>query len=140
MLFDEKIGEWEGVRNYQARNIMKTMKIGDEALFYNSNCGKNNTGIVGIMKIVKEHYPDKHALNTKSKYYDLKSSEENNKWVSVGVEGLSRLNKPILLKELKELKSKEPTGALKDLVLLKNSRLSVQVVTEIEWNYLLNLK
>jgi predicted RNA-binding protein with PUA-like domain len=107
-----KKGEaWSGVRNFTARNNLKSMKKGDRAFFYHSNIGKE---IVGIVEIAKEHYPDPTA-------------EKNAPWVVVDVVADEPMPKPVTLEAVK----KEPK--LKDMALLKYSRLSVQPVTDAEW-------
>ena len=79
MLVKDKSTHWDGVRNYQARNIMRdSMKMGDLVFFYHSNCKPPH--IAGIARICKESYPDFTSWDPKSKYYDPKSSEENPRW------------------------------------------------------------
>ncbi len=103
--------EWTGVRNHTAKlNLMK-MKKGDRAFFYHSNEGKN---IVGIVEIAREHHPDPTA-------------EAGEPWVVVDVKALEPVPKPVSLEDVK----KEPK--LKDMALIKLSRLSVQPVTADEW-------
>ena len=102
---------WTGVRNHQAKlNLMK-MKKGDHAFFYHSNEGKE---VVGVVEVIREHYPDPTA----------KSGEP---WVVVDVKAIEPLKKPVTLADVKA----EPR--LKAMVLVNNSRLSVQPVTEEEW-------
>jgi len=102
---------WTGVRNHTAKlNLMK-MKKGDRAFFYHSNVGKE---IVGVVEIVREHFPDPTA-------------EAGSPWVVVQVKALEPLPKPVTLEAIKA----EPK--LKDMALLKQSRLSVQPVTAEEW-------
>ncbi|KAM4849877.1 thymocyte nuclear protein 1 isoform X5 [Urocitellus parryii] len=72
---------WDGVRNYQARNFLRAMKLEEEAFFYHSNC--KEPGIVGLMKIVKEAYPDHTQFEKNSPYYDPSSKEDNPKWSMV---------------------------------------------------------
>lgn len=101
---------WSGVRNYQAANNLKAMKKGDHAFFYHSNEG---LAVVGICEIVKEYYPD--------------PSDKAGKFGMVDVKPLSALKQSVTMAEIKA------TPALKDMVLVKNSRLSVQPVTAAEW-------
>lgn len=118
---------WDGVRNYQARNFMRDdMKLGDEVLFYHSNCSV--PGVVGLAEVVKEGYPDHTAWDEKSKYFDPKSTEENPRWFMVDVKWKEAFNDTVSLKELKE------RSDLKDMkVVQKGQRLSIQPVTEEEF-------
>lgn len=128
-----QIEPWEGVRNYQARNYLRQMKLGDKAFFYHSNC--KEPGIVGIMEISKEATPDKTAFDKKSQYYDPKSLETNPRWFLVHVHFVAKFNSIIPLHELKS----EPK--LKNLALVKTgSRLSVMPVSEAEWKTILKMK
>ena len=119
---------WDGVRNYQARNMMRDeMKPGDQAFFYHSAC--EVPGIVGIMKIAGEAYPDPTAFDPEDKHFDRKSDRDNPRWFLVDVEFVCKLNRTISLRELKE------HGALADMVLLRRgNRLSVMPVSESDWN------
>lgn len=123
----DKISFWEGVRNYQARNFLKNdMKKGDLAFFYHSNASPS--GIVGLMEIVKEGYPDQTALNPKSQYYDPKASLEKPIWYGVDVQFIEKYSQIITLNDLREI------PALKEMeVLKKGSRLSIQPVRENEF-------
>ncbi|MFN8673244.1 MAG: EVE domain-containing protein [Candidatus Sericytochromatia bacterium] len=127
-----KTTSWEGVRNYQARNFLKTMKLNDLVFFYHSV--QKPTAIVGITKVVKEFYPDKTQFDTTNKYYDPKSTKDNPRWFMVDLKYQSEFNQPITLEEIKEI------DGLENMYLLKNSRLSVQPVTESEWNILTNFR
>ena len=106
-----KVGaEWDGVRNYQARNNMRAMKKGDLAFFYHSVGEK---ACVGIVKVVAEAHPD--------------STDGSGQWECVDVAAVADLSRPVTLSEIKA------TPQLKDMVLVNNSRLSVQPVTAAEW-------
>lgn len=107
---------WDGVRNYAARNNLKAMKKGDELFFYHSNEGVE---IVGIAKVAKEHYPDPTA--------------DDDTWVVVDLKPVRKLKKSVTLQQVKADKR------LADMALIKLSRLSVQPVTEEEWNIILEL-
>jgi len=124
---------WDGVRNYQARNMMRDdMKKGDQIFFYHSNC--EVPGIVGIAKVVKESYPDFTSWDPESNYYDPKSSEENPRWFMVDVKFVKKFKRTISLAELKA----DP--ALEDMPLVqKGSRLSIMPITEQQWEYILSL-
>lgn len=124
---------WDGVRNYQARNIMmKDMKAGDRAFFYHSNA--NPPGIVAVVEIVsKEAYPDPTQFDKKSKYYDPQSSVEKPRWYLVDVKFIQDL-------PFTSLESMKSNPRLKDMKLVqKGSRLSVQPVTHEEWNEIMKM-
>lgn len=80
----DQITWWDGVRNYEARNHMKSMKIGDRAFFYHSNC--KNPGIIGVVKVCKEAYVDHTAFDSKDAHYDPKSDKNNPKWFMVSIQ------------------------------------------------------
>ena len=120
---------WEGVRNYLARNHMRTMKRGDLAFFYHSNA-KNETGIVGIVVITKEFYNDVSYITPGSPYFDA-DFKDPSKWSVVDVTLFEKLTNPILLSQLKADKNLEGMDLLK-----KGNRLSVQRVTDIHWGHI----
>lgn len=123
---------WEGVRNYQARNFMRTMVMGDQAFFYHSNA--DPPSIVGIVKIVRAAYPDHFSWDSQSKYFDKKSSPDNTAWSMVDVKFVKKFSAPLSLENLRTVKG------LEDMELLrKGSRLSVQPVREREWKIILKL-
>ena len=116
----EKTTLWDGIRNYQARNFMRTMHPGDQAFFYHSNCKPPH--VAGIAKVCKESYPDHTAQDPGSKYYDSKASADDPKWVMVDIEPVSAITSV----DLPELRS---NGDLEGMPLLKKGqRLSVQPV------------
>jgi predicted RNA-binding protein with PUA-like domain len=125
---------WDGIRNYQARNMMRDdMKIGDEVFFYHSNC--KEPGIVGIAKVVSEPYPDPTQFDKKSKYFDAKSSKDNPRWCLVDVAFVRKLKRNVTLSEIKAQKS------LADMILTrKGNRLSIMPVTKKHWNKILSLE
>ena len=125
---------WDGIRNYQARNMMRDdMRIGDEVFFYHSNC--KEPGIVGIMKVASEPYADPTQFDRKSKYYDPKSSKDDPRWCLVNVEFVRKLGRTITLAEIKEAKG------LDGLILTrKGNRLSIMPVEKKHWNKLLSLE
>lgn len=116
---------WDGVRNYQARNNLREMAVGDQAFFYHSNA--TPSAVVGICEVVKEAYPDHTAWDPESDYYDERSTPEDPIWFMPDVRFVERLPRPVPLKEVKE------TPGLEEMVLVKRSRLSVQPVTAEEW-------
>lgn len=133
-LYKKRREMWDGVRNYQVRNMMRDdMKKGDLALFYHSNAG-DNTGVVGVMKIAKEAYPDPTQFDPKSAHPDPKSDTENPRWLCVDVEYKSKFPRLISLQELKLDKK------LAEMTLLrKGNRLSVMPITETEFTHIINL-
>lgn len=132
-----KVATWNGVRNYQARNIMKEMKIGDKCLFYHTYL-KKATGIYGIVEITRESYPDETSMDPKGKYYDPKATLD--KWVSVDFKLLEKWDAPVLLEDIKKDVKDNVPSQLKDMMLIKQSRLSTQRVTLAEWNHILSMK
>lgn len=131
----QKLGEarWDGVRNYQARNFLRAMAVGDQFFFYHSSCPE--PGIAGIGKIVEAAYPDPTALDKKSHYFDLKASKEKNPWSAINVAFVEAFPAVLSLTFLKQ------QSALEDLPLVqKGSRLSVMPVTEEQWAAVLALK
>ena len=114
---------WDGVRNYQARNIMRDdMALGDLVLFYHSNCKPPH--IAGVAKVCKEGYPDFTAQDSNSKYFDPKATPDNPRWIMVDIEPVSKLE-PVGLPDLRA------NGHLEGMPLLqRGQRLSVQPVSE----------
>lgn len=124
---------WDGVRNYQARNLMKTMRVGDLAFFYHSVVKPQV--IIGIVRIVREAYPDPTQFDPNSPYYDPKSTPENPRWVAVDIQYVTDVLPPITREELKIIPE------LQNMVLLKKgSRLSIQPVTPEEWQIILGMR
>lgn len=125
---------WDGVRNYQARNMMRDeMKIGDQVFFYHSNC--DEPGIVGIMQVARESYPDFTAFDPDDKHFDPKSNPEKPTWYMVDVQFVRKLSRNISLRELK-LKTE-----LADLALLRRgNRLSIMPVSAEQWEFILGLE
>lgn len=122
---------WDGVRNYQARNMLRDqMKAGDQAFFYHSNC--DPSGIVGIMQIVTAGYPDFTAFDPEDSHFDPKSNKENPTWFMVDVRFVKKMSRIISLAELKQ------NPALNSLALVrKGNRLSVMPVSKAEWQAVL---
>jgi predicted RNA-binding protein with PUA-like domain len=127
---------WDGVRNYQARNMMRDeMKVGDQAFFYHSNCAE--PGIVGIMEVAKESYPDHTAFDPTHRYYDSKSDPENPRWLLVDVRYVRHLRRCIRLAELKRYAD----GPLDGMRLLnRGNRLSIVPVSAEQWDFILTLE
>ncbi|HWG71316.1 MAG TPA: EVE domain-containing protein [Steroidobacteraceae bacterium] len=127
---------WDGVRNYQARNMLRdSIKKGDQAFFYHSSCAV--PGIAGIVAVVKEGYPDKTAFDPGHHHYDADSDAHEPRWFVVDVKLVRKFDRIITLDELRRHAGK----ALKDFVLLRRgNRLSVMPVTHKEWEFVLTLE
>ena len=122
---------WDGVRNYQARNLMRDeMKLGDRALFYHSNL---NPSVVGTVTVVRESYPDHTSWDSDGKHFDPKSTPDNPRWFMVDVKFESEFPRPLPLAELRTL-----SGLEEMLLLRKGQRLSVQPVTPQEFQVILD--
>ncbi|HES76509.1 MAG TPA: EVE domain-containing protein [bacterium] len=125
---------WDGVRNYQARNFMREMNIGDQVFFYHSNTSV--PGIVGIAEVVREAYPDHTAWdNPEGKYYDPKSTADKPRWDMVDLRYVRHLKRTISLHEMKALPQLEHMPLVR-----KGNRLSVMPVTESDWHTILALE
>ena len=109
---------WDGIRNYQARNFMRNMKIGDKVFFYHSNC--KPPGIVGLMEVIDLNIVDPTQFDRDSKYFDPKSELNNPRWDCVKVKFISKSNKILSLPELRILFSEDEL-----LVVKKGNRLSI---------------
>ena len=128
-----KQDHWDGIRNYQARNLMRdAMQVGDRGFFYHSSC--KVPGIVGVVDIVKEAYPDHTAWNPESNYFDPKSTPDNPRWFMVDVKFRQQFATIISLEKLRSIESLEGLALLK-----KGSRLSIQPVEKKYWNIILKL-
>jgi predicted RNA-binding protein with PUA-like domain len=124
---------WDGVRNYQARNFMRQMRLGDKVFFYHSNT--KVPGIVGIAEVVREAYPDHTQFDPENSHYDPKSKPENPRWDMVDVKFVRKLDRVIPLTELKS------RPELMDMPLVrKGNRLSVMPVTPEQWDFILSLE
>lgn len=125
---------WDGVRNYQVRNMFRDdMKTGDLAFFYHSSCP--DPGIYGVMEIVSNAYPDPTQFDPKHEHYDKTAKREEPRWLLVDVKFQRKLKRPVLLDELRANEAK-----LKGLrVLERGTRLSVTPVTAPHWKTILKL-
>ncbi|KAI0832829.1 DUF55-domain-containing protein [Trametes gibbosa] len=138
-----KTTPWEGVRNAEARNLMKEMKVGDKVLFYHSNC--KTPGIAGFAEVSKEAYPDYTAWDSSHPYYDAKTDKANPKWYMVDVTFIDRAPHFVPLSLLKSIATAsdlveevsyigdEGAKAIKGMALVTRGRLSVQRVDEETW-------
>ena len=123
---------WDGIRNYQARNLLRDkVQVGDQVFFYHSSC--KNIGIAGTMKVVKAAYPDPGQFDPDNKYFDPKASPENPRWFAVDVQLVKKFPNFIPRAALKE------NPALSNMVLLQKGRLSIQPVTAKEWQAILKM-
>jgi predicted RNA-binding protein with PUA-like domain len=127
---------WDGVRNFQARNMLRdSIKKGDEAFFYHSSCPV--PGIAGIVDIVKGGYPDATAFDPKHHHYDADSNSDAPRWFVVDVKLRRKFSRIITLEELRAHSAKR----LSDLVLLRRgNRLSVMPVAKKDWDFILTLE
>ena len=123
---------WDGVRNYQARNLLRDeIRVGDGVLFYHSQLKPPE--IVATARVVRAGYPDPTQFDTREPHHDPKSSRENPRWYAVDIQLDEELERPVTLTEIRA------TPALAEMVLLQRSRLSVQPVTPEEWKTLRQL-
>jgi predicted RNA-binding protein with PUA-like domain len=128
------IEPWSGVRNYQARNYLRQMKIGDGVLFYHSSCAL--PGVVGVAKVAVAAFPDPTQFDSRSDYHDPKSSQEEPRWFAVDVAYQRKLKRTITLNELRD-----HADALGDFALIRRgNRLSVLPVTAAQWKTILALE
>ena len=122
---------WEGVRNYQARNFLKSMNVGDLGFFYHSNT--DPPAIVGIIQVVKAAYPDSFAFDSRSRYFDPRSTPDSPRWFLVDVQFVKKFPHALYLDQLRAIKGLENMELLR-----KGSRLSIQPVRPEEWQRVLD--
>lgn len=123
---------WEGVRNYQARNLMRDeMTVGDAVLFYHSNA--TPTGVAGLARVSREAYPDFTCWDSQSRYFDPKSTEAEPRWVMVDIEFVEAFDRIVTLEEIRT------EIALSSMPLVNRSRLSVQPVTRKEFEMIVQM-
>ena len=121
---------WDGVRNFQARNFLRDMvRIGDRVLFYHSNIPE--PAVVGLADVVRGGYPDATALNPNAEHFDPKASVDNPIWYMVDLRYAEPLKRIVTLERIKQ------NPLLSDMPLVKRSRLSIQPVTQAEWQIIL---
>jgi predicted RNA-binding protein with PUA-like domain len=127
---------WDGVRNFQARNMLRdSMKTGDTAFFYHSGC--DVPGIAGIVRVVKQGYADKTALDPKHHHYDARSTASDPRWYVVDVRLVRKFKRLIALEELRNHAGGELAGMG---ILRRGNRLSVTPVSKTEWEFVLTLE
>ena len=129
----DRTAEWDGVRNYQARNFMRDeMKVGDGVLFYHSSNAA--PAVIGTAQVAREAYPDNSAWEPGSRHYDAKSTPDNPLWYMVDIQAQEELARSITLKEIKE------NPALQGMMLVRRGmRLSIQPVAREEWDEIVSL-
>ncbi|MEI6458872.1 MAG: EVE domain-containing protein [Pseudomonadota bacterium] len=130
----KKRSAWDGVRNYQVRNMLRDeMQVGDLAFFYHSSC--DEPGIYGVIRIVKEGYPDHTAFDPSHDHFDPKSKASDPTWFMVDIEFIEKFERPVTLDKLRVHVDK-----LSDLLVLKRgNRLSITPLTNAEWRYIVTL-
>ena len=129
---EKQTAEWDGVRNYQARNLLRDeIKVGDKVLYYHSN--SKPSAVVGTALVVRDGYPDFTAWDPTAKHPDSKSTEENPIWYMVDIKAEITFRRIVSLKEIKGI------SELSEMVLVKNSRLSVQPVAQDEFDLIVKL-
>lgn len=130
----DKVEPWDGIRNYQVRNMFRDdMQVGDEAFFYHSSC--KVPGVVGIMTIASTAYPDPTQFDPESRYYDPKSDPDDPRWLLVDVKFKRKLKRVIPLSEIKAQK-----GLDGFLLTKRGNRLSVFPVEKRHWDRVLGLE
>jgi len=130
----DKSTTWEGVRNYQVRNLIRDeIKKGDLVFIYHSIV--KPMAIQGIAKVIKESYPDYFAFDKNHKYFDPKSKKDNPTWFMFDLQAVEEFDAPITMTELKSHAALHRMGLIQ-----KGNRLSIQKVTSIEWQYICALR
>lgn len=125
----DKKSAWSGVRNYQARNYMKEMEVGDAILFYHSS--SKPLGVYGLAQVVKKAHADMSALDPNDEHFDPKSTQEKPIWECVDVGYVATFEKPVTMDEMKKV---ENLGKMK--LFQKGSRLSILPVTKAEYEHI----
>ena len=129
----ERMGveHWDGVRAYPARNNLMAMRVGEQAFFYHSSA--EPPGVVGVCEVVREAYPDFTQFDPESKYFDAKATPANPRWFMPDVKFVRKFPRKVPLSEIRQ------TPGLADMDLVRWGRLSVQRVTEKEWEIVCDL-
>jgi predicted RNA-binding protein with PUA-like domain len=125
------VGSWDGVRNYQARNYMRAMAVGDQVLFYHSNA--KPSGVAGLAEVVRTAYPDHTSWDPKSDHFDAGSTPENPRWSMVDVRYVATFPRLLALDELRDIPQ------LAGMLLFQRSRLSVQPVSPEHFAFIVRL-
>ncbi|HET6725593.1 MAG TPA: EVE domain-containing protein [Gammaproteobacteria bacterium] len=125
-----QVEPWDGVRNYQARNMMRDeMRLGDRIFFYHSSC--QPPGIVGVMEVYKEGYPDDTAFDPNDPHFDPKSDPKSPRWFRVDVHFVRKYQRQITLDELRSYSELSEMAVLR-----KGNRLSITPVEKAEWKFI----
>lgn len=128
---DQKV-IWDGVRNYQARNLLRDeLKVGDQLFFYHSSC--KEPAVIAICSVTGTGLADPSQFDPQSKYFDEKSDINNPRWITVEVQADHALKRAVTLKEMRQ----DPV--LQNMALLNRARLSVQPVSKAEWDHIIKL-
>jgi predicted RNA-binding protein with PUA-like domain len=127
----KRVEQWDGVRNFTARNHMQAMQVDDRVLFYHSST--DPPGVAGLARVCRAAYPDFTSWDPQSKYYDPKSTAEKPRWFMVDVEFVEKFARLVPLDEIRR------TRGLQDMILLRWSRLSVQPVTPAHFDIICRL-
>lgn len=123
---------WEGVRNYQARNFLRDdAQPGDRVLYYHSNA--DPPAVAGLARVARAGYPDRTALDPASDYHDPRATDDDPRWYTVDVEWVETFPRPVSLDELRR------TPGLEKMLVINKSRLSVQPVTDEEYDIVVRL-
>lgn len=130
-LKQKRVAPWDGVRNYQARNYMREMNVGDRVLFYHSNA--KPSGIAGLAEVARTAYPDHTSWDPTSDYFDAGSTPEKPRWDMVDVKYVSTFKRLLPLDELRGIPE------LSDMLLFSRSRLSVQPVSKAHYDLIVQL-
>ena len=126
-----KSAPWDGVRNFQARNFMKSMKVDDVVLFYHSST--QPPGVAGLARVSRTAYPDHTSWDKKSEYYDPRSKPEKPYWYMVDVKYAEKFNRYVTLEEIRQ------NPRLQEMILLRRPRLSVQPVSKEDFDVIVRL-
>jgi predicted RNA-binding protein with PUA-like domain len=132
----KKTAMWDGVRNYQARNMLRDdFRKGDQAFMYHSST--DEVGIAGIMQVVRAAYPDPTQFDKKNDHYDPASKREEPRWLVVDMQLKRRFKRVITLDELRKHETRELDGML---LLKRGNRLSITPVSDAHWQFILSLE
>jgi len=129
----KKTESWSGVRNYQARNYLREMRVGDGVLFYHSSCAE--PGVVGIAEVATDAHADPTQFDPKSDYFDAKSTRGEPRWSLVDVKFKRKLKRVIALADLKGRKELQGFALIRP-----GNRLSVLPVSKAQWDFILELE
>lgn len=123
--------DWEGIRNYQARNRLRDdVTVGDKVLIYHSSC--KTPAIMGLAEVSRAGHPDPEQFDPESDYYDPRATQDNPRWIQVSLVFLEKFRAPLTLAQVRE------EQALRDMELVNRSRLSIQHVSRDEFLYIMD--